>query len=165
MLTYLVTLPNQSPVVFGLYQRWCYRKLLTLDTPTATAPTPQNLVRLYIMAVLFEHLEVQNAAIKALFKDGWHGSNVPETTFIYKNTKPGSPLRQLLVDKMVRNLAYEKYEELFGDDAINMERKLLCDLVLAERRSQPVAGKGAMAGKKRKLVEGDYLVQIIIEVD
>lgn len=71
-----------------------------------------------------------------LCEQGWFGCNgsITEISYVYKHTKAGSPLRQLLIDQITHKAPYTSLAKAFTSKVQDFPNEMLVDLVLAQKK-------------------------------
>jgi hypothetical protein len=73
---------------------------------------------------------------QGLCEQGWFGctSYIPEVSYVYNHTKAGSPLRQLLIDRITRKAPHHALAQALTRQAQDFPSEMLVDIVLAQKK-------------------------------
>ncbi|KAF4634420.1 hypothetical protein G7Y89_g3688 [Cudoniella acicularis] len=151
---FVIQYPDTTPEAFGLFQRWMLSK--SIKDHADKLPPNGHMVRLFVLGIDIGTPEVANAAIRGLFQAGWNGDNLPDQySYIYHNTRRGSPLRKLLVDQIIRLVPQEDFERALTRSKTRVEipPQLIIDIAIAQSKLLP-----NMRANRYVLKVGDYEV-------
>jgi hypothetical protein len=102
-----VRLPDDDPDTFTEFLNWVYRGTIFQNQ---LHPPLIELFRLWVLADKFEVSELQNLVVTRCKKKLDYGVLATNTiNYVYKNTVPGSPLRQMAVDTFVQRVTKAKF--------------------------------------------------------
>ncbi|TVY92072.1 hypothetical protein LAWI1_G004279, partial [Lachnellula willkommii] len=129
-----VDFEDTTPKAFSIFVRWLYRQ--SIRDNRGALPQAHLLARLWILSDKLLSVGVQNAAIEGLCEKGWFGNNgsVAEISYVYKNTKAGSPLRQLLIDQITHKAPYTALAKALTSKVQDFPNEMLVDLILAQKK-------------------------------
>ena len=113
---------------FGIFINWLYSQKIEVEE--GTSPTAKELINVWILADEKLIPSLQNQVIEAL-NDQFAKEGVPTEVFglVYEHTTEHSPLRAMIVDLCVSQLANIE----FGDD---VPREVLIDILKASADSK-----------------------------
>ncbi|KAL6715048.1 hypothetical protein ACLMJK_007309 [Lecanora helva] len=136
----ILHLPNESPATFDIVNIWLQSGQLTVSNEGMDEACSQNnLIDLFIFGEKFEMPKLCNDAIDGMIKRFESSTrDALVTKYLaraYRNTNPGSPLRQLIIATYMRNS--KKLDHFCGSHADDLMAcpEFLLDLAIAREGS------------------------------
>jgi len=135
-----VSLPDDEPDVFSVYQQWLYNGLIHTILGFVLEPDDEYelLVKAYIFGEKIVDVAFKNSVVDAITeKVNQFGLNTRLTSLVFDDTAPASPLRRLWLDVYYHLGKVEWLEPSFAGDAISAEFMIEFSRYQMQKRTSP----------------------------